>query len=523
MNCHASDSNEALVKAGFSEAYAGVFKLLSENQVLAPEELHALEELQTLIAETADTALNSQFAASPGTVEFYYERAGKYRNQGCDEEASQDYLTVLSKDPNHFGTLNDFSALLFKNGKYVLAQKLLTLAVKADSSRAIGHLNLADTLLALTEYEAAKTHYQLALDLDPGMLAAHQGLSLALAGLGDQAGAAAHRESGFRSQAVINWPHRGAGACIPVLILSSAFGGNMPIKHVLDDRIFQSTVILSEYFELATPLPHHKLIINLIGDADLCQAGLDVAETLLVDNTAPVINHPALVRPTGRLENAERLGRLAGVTSPRMLLLKRAALLTPFTENLLTGSGLGFPVLLRSIGFHTGQFFVRVDTPDLLSQAAASLPGEDILAMQLLDTRNSQGDYHKYRVMFVDGILYPLHLAISKHWKVHYFSSSMNLEQEHRQLEAAYLEEMPSVLGAKAMTALDSIRQTLGLDYGGIDFAVDSDGEVMLFEANATMVVPRPEDHIKWAYRRAPTERILEAIKNIIINRTSCL
>ena len=85
-------------------------------------------------------------------------------------------------------------------------------------------------------------------------------------------------------------------------------GGNIPLRHILDERTVQSTVIFTEYFDPATPLPPHRLIINTIGDADLCRSGLDAAEALAARSAAPVINPPTMVRPTGRLDNARRLG-----------------------------------------------------------------------------------------------------------------------------------------------------------------------------------------------------------------------
>lgn len=512
----------AETKERFLHALASVLDQLRDNPSgLGLEESRAFNELQALIAEMRTAPLDSLIAAHPETVQYRYERAGTFLGQGRNEDACRDYQAVLSQEPNHFGALNDLAILLSDAGQYGAARGLFYQAVNAHPEIPAGHLNLADLLLSQAEYEAAKSHYQAALELDPGLKEAHQGLSLALAGLGDETGASVHRESGFRGQAVITWPYRGAGKALPLVVLSSAFGGNIPIKHVLDKRIFQSTVILTEYFEPATPLPPHRLIINLIGDADLCKPGLDAAETILSGSSAPVINHPALVRPTGRLENARRLGALPGIKTPRMALLPKSELMASTAAALLASHEIDFPLLLRSPGYHTGQHFVRVESFGELSRAADELPGQDLLAMQMLDARNRHGDSHKFRVIFVDGALYPLHLAISRHWKVHYFSADMDVQPEHRAQEAAFLQDMKLVLGHKAMAALDNIRRILGLDYGGIDFALAPDGGILLFEANATMVVQRPEDCEKWAYRRAATERILDAVRNMVIKRAS--
>ena len=56
----------------------------------------------------------------------------------------------------------------------------------------------------------------------------------------------------------------------------------------------------------------------------------------------------------------------------------------------------------------------------------------------------------KYRVMFIGGAVYPLHLAISDDWKVHYFTAAMAANQAFRDEEQRFLEDMPSVLGERA-------------------------------------------------------------------------
>ena len=72
--------------------------------------------------------------------------------------------------------------------------------------------------------------------------------------------------------------------------------------------------------------------------------------------------------------------------------------------------------------------------------------------------------------MFIDGAAYPLHLAISGDWKVHYFTAAMVAEPAFRLEERRFLDDMPAVLGARAMVALSEIQAILGLHYAGTDF-----------------------------------------------------
>jgi len=171
---------------------------------------------------------------------------------------------------------------------------------------------------------------------------------------------------------------------------------------------------------------------------------------------------------------------------------------------------------------------VRVESVAELGDGLAELGGSraaagEVTAIEYLDARGADGWVRKYRVMMVGGRLYPLHLAISKQWKVHYFSADMRDRPEHREEEAKFLADMPGVLGEKAMAALERLLATMRLDYGGIDFAVNQKGEILLFEANATMVVEQPDEDPRWDYRRAAVERIHAAVRDLLLTGAGVL
>ncbi len=121
----------------------------------------------------------------------------------------------------------------------------------------------------------------------------------------------------------------------------------------------------------------------------------------------------------------------------------------------------------------------------------------------------------------IDGRIYPLHLAISRNWKVHYFTSDMADKPDHRLEEAGFLGDMPATLGGKAIAALEGIRDALGLDYAGVDFGLAPNGDLLLFEANATMVIASPDADERWAYRRNAINKILEAVVAMIMRKSA--
>jgi hypothetical protein len=428
-------------------------------------------------------------------------RARDLVTHGEDEAAKRAYLTVLQSDPLHCGALTELGALAHAGGFVSAACQAYHQAVLYHPGNKVAHLGYAYLLHEAGDLATARFHYQAALAADPDLPAAHQGLARVLTELGEDADE--HWRQGFSENAVVRRRYRGRGTGIPLLMLVAAVGGNIPTQRWIDDRVFAVTAVYADFFDPADPLPPHAMIINAIGDADLCGSALAAAERIVANCAAPLVNHPARVRLTGREDNARRLAGIPGVVAPRTVPLSRAP-------------ELGFPMLLRAAGYHTGQHFVRVETPDALAAAAAALPGGSKLAIEYLDARGRDGMARKYRVMFIGGTLYPLHLAISAEWKVHYFTASMESDPAFRAEERQFLDDMPAVLGDRAMTALRGIQATLGLDYAGVDFALRQDGSVLLFEANATMaIIPPPPDPI-WDYRRRAVTDALEAARRLL-------
>lgn len=456
----------------------------------------------------------------PDAVEARFERAGLLREQGSFEESKHDYLEVLRRKPTDFATLNDFGTLVLNAGYRGAARTLFGAAVQHHPDNLTGHVNLANLLFLVGEQEQARVHFEAALRIDPAHIHAHRGMGNLLAELGDEAGARRHRDKGFKNQSLTTLPYRGERSPISVLLLNSAVGGNLPTSGLLDARYFHTSVLVTEYYDPKAPLPPHDLVFNGIGDADLCREGLERACSVLARTTRPIINHPRTVLQTGRASNAERVRGLPNVVVPRMATFSRGMLAGSEAAAVVERNGFAFPLLVRAPGFHTGRHFVSVDSQQALAAAVASLPGDDAWIIEQLDARGDDGKFRKYRVMIIDGRLYPLHLAISHDWKVHYFTADMADSAENRSKDAEFLENMASAVGRPGIAALERIGRTLDLDYAGIDFAMNPQGDILFFEANATMVVYPPLHDRKWAYRRPAVERVLSAVRTMLMERS---
>lgn len=463
--------------------------------------------------------LDLALVANPGSIELRFLRACTLQGLGREAAARCAYVDLLRRDPDHLGALRNLGSAMAATRHGAAARLLLERATTVHPDDVASRVNLGTLLYQAGELGAARDAFAQALATDPGNAPAHAGMAFVLQDLGDAAGAADHRRRGFAGRSIIELPYRGAGKPVRVLLLASAVGANAPLERFLDDRTFLTAIVVTQFHDAAQPLPAHDLVINAIGDVDADPAALSAAQALLGATRAPVLNPPARIAPTGRCANWQRLGHLPGVVTPVAQTLPRSMLAAPDAAARLGRCGLSFPLLLRTPGFHTGRHFVRVERGADLAGAIAGLPGHELIAMQYLDTRDAQGRTRKYRVMMVDGCLYPLHAAVARDWKVHYFSADMDHDAAHRAEDAAFLADMPGVLGDKAMAALQRIQECLGLDYGGIDFALAPDGSVIVFEANASMVVYQPERDPRWDYRRAAVGRIEAAVRRMLLQR----
>ncbi len=441
--------------------------------------------------------------------------------RGEVEAAKQAYLAILAATPDHAPTLNRLGALLYRRGFTQAAQTAYRQAIDCHPDQPHGHVNLAHLLREGGDLDGAQAHYAAALAADPGVAAAHQGLGHVLAARGDSAGAERHWRLGFCEQPQASWPYRGRGAPVRVLMPISVADGNLAARPFLDDQRFAVTTLAMEFCRPAQTLPPHDLVLNAIGDADLCGAALAATLALVRRTAAPVINAPSRVLATGRVQTARRMADIPGVVAPRMQMFARARLQAADAAALLAAHGFAWPLLLRAPGFHTGQHFVRVDAPEALAAAAAALPGEDLLVIAWLDAAGADGQVRKGRVLFIDGDLYPLHWAVAAQWKVHYFTAGMAASAAYRAEEARFLADMAGFLGPAAMAALRAIALRLGLEYGGVDFALAPDGRLLLFEANATMAIVAPLADPIWDYRRPAAAAAVQATQTMLLGRAA--
>ncbi len=455
---------------------------------------------------------------APQSTEVRFNWANFLARHHGQHEARDQYLACLTLDPSHLGAWVNLGVGLVESFHLSAARTTFQAALALDPNHLGALLNLAQVALHQQENQEAAMLFRQLLVIDPNQIEAHRGLATALSRCGDENAANSHRDLAYQDHPLLEFPsiqtttHR-------LLILASAHDGNVPWQNLIDRNHASTQVIALEYFPKHQPLPAHDMLFNAVGDADRCPQALREAQRLWPQQ-GPRRNDPHRISPTTRIQLPSTLAQIPHLRIARCELWTRpvhdSVIAAQVFHHWMKQQGWDFPLLLRTPGFHGGQFFEKVNHDHELPSMLQRLPGGVLLVSELLPTRSSDQCYRKYRIMSLGGNLYPLHLAISHQWKVHYFSAEMASHAEYRHEEATFLNKFDEYLPPQALAALYHVQQRLGLDYAGMDFSLDCDGQVILFEANATMVIAPPPEDPNWNYRRPAYEHAHQQAKSLL-------
>jgi hypothetical protein len=169
---------------------------------------------------------------------------------------------------------------------------------------------------------------------------------------------------------------------------------------------------------------------------------------------------------------------------------------------------------VRPVGTHGGDDLEKVEGQEALAAALAQRTDTDRYFIEYIDYRSVDGYFRKYRFIFVNGEILPYHLAIADRWKVHHDSTDMADHPWMQREEEAFLNNPASVFGPSHYQVLREIRERVGLDYFGVDCALDRSGNLVMFEANASMLVH--DQNEKFSYKAPFVHRIKSAFDDML-------
>ena len=462
-------------------------------------------------------AIERTIEAAPDDIGLRFGRACCLEDLGRIDDALMAYVDVLDRDATHFGGLTNLGSMLFERGRIADARPYIEAAATLYPVDPVALVNHAHLLAETGDDDGAIFAYGAALTAQPDFFHAYIGLAAVWTRRGEPDLAQEYLDRAFAEPKAWTVPYRGGGAPLNVLLLVSAFGGDMVTNLFFDDRVVQKAVLVADSVRGPLDIPPYHVLFNAIGDADRCAPSLERARAIADASPAAIVNHPARVLRTGRVEIMQRLHGIAGIRVPRTERIARDEL----TAETLLARGFTFPLLLRSPGHHQGDHFALVPAAAAVADVAAELPGRDLFAIEYLDARAADGDVRTYRVVSVDGKLFPVHAATAPQWNVHDFTGDMVDRPGHRAEEERFLADVASVVGEQGLLSLTAICAMMDLDYCGVDFGIAPNGELLIFEANATMAVYPPEAGGIAEYRRIAADRIIAAVRAMVLARAT--
>jgi glutathione synthase/RimK-type ligase-like ATP-grasp enzyme len=269
-----------------------------------------------------------------------------------------------------------------------------------------------------------------------------------------------------------------------VVVLGSTDIANLRVNKPLD---FARIQVTKGYYRHSYrfDLSKFDVLLNQVTDADQHPRVLATMARMLERYGGRVINRPEAVLRTTREQVAQRLQRLPGARIPKVVRLRTTKV--GAVRAAISAAEIEYPVIARTAGLHDGKVIgVFHDLESLLPKLS---PKQDHYLTEFVDFASADGFYRKYRVFFLGERWFIRHMIVSDRWNVHMADRSRvmldrpALREEERQV----LADPAGRLGGQVCTALRGIQQVFGLDFFGVDFGVTSTGELLLFEANASM------------------------------------
>lgn len=372
--------------------------------------------------------------------------------------------------------------------------------------------NLAQTLYESGELAGAIAEHRAALATEE-TIASHMALYELLQMTGAREDALAHQLAALRVQRLFSYYASNPQRSVLCLCAPGDWQTNIPVDFLFDRETttVHKLYLIDEQHTVSDVVPNYDVVWNTIAESPEAVQYLAFANHFMQAQRKPALNAPAHVIGTARPLLATTLAdsgaRVAPVSIVDRETLRNAAF--PFA----------FPVIARPLGSHAGHGLERLDSAQACEAYGIAHPADRYFVSPFIDYASADGYFRKYRLVFVDGVPFPVHLAISPNWMIHYYNAPMAEHQWMRDEEAAFLEDPRGAFDKPRFSTLVQIGKAVGLEYFGIDCSIDRDGNVLVFEADAAMLVHTSDPVDLYPYKQAFVPRIYRAVEGMIDRR----
>jgi glutathione synthase/RimK-type ligase-like ATP-grasp enzyme len=292
-------------------------------------------------------------------------------------------------------------------------------------------------------------------------------------------------------------------------------GGNTPVEFLLEGSDVELlTLFIAPGLEIPNPLPAHDIAIVTICDSEETQPMLEAIEKLSRSWPCPILNMPSDIIHLDRDKICKLLVDIPGLEIPMTGRVTRSefadAALSEIVLHDVIEDG-AYPLIARPAGSHAGNGLAKIDSPSDVEGYLSGRTEDAFFISRYVDYAGADGQFHKYRIVFVDRKPHACHLAVCDDWKVWYLNANMSDSAAKRAEEERFMTGFDEDFAKRHGAALDAIAARIGLDYFAIDCAETKDGRLLVFEADNAAIVHNMDPVDLFPYKGPQMRKIFDA------------
>lgn len=396
------------------------------------------------------------------------------------------------------------------------APGILPPTASTTGSATIGLATLTSLAFAGHSLQPIQKHLVERLTANPKDAAALMDLATLAQLGGDRAAGLALQQQALQIQSLYWRPEptgKDKGLHLLAFMAGGDFMANTPVDFLLDGTdITLHLLYIAPGAAAPAAIPKHDVALVAVGESDDNRQVLAALETVVATWPMPVLNDPARIALLSRDSAYELLRTAPGMVVPPTIRIAREALVaTPDSV-----AGLTYPIIVRPIASHAGQGLTKLDDAAAAAAYLAEHDDAELYVAPFVDTSGDDGLFRKYRIAFVAGRPFAVHMAISEHWVVHYLSAGMDERAERRDEEADFMDDFDDEFAVRHATAFQALTERVGLDYFAIDCGETKDGALLLFEADVAMIVHAMDPPEKYPYKRPAMNKLFTAFAEML-------
>jgi hypothetical protein len=297
------------------------------------------------------------------------------------------------------------------------------------------------------------------------------------------------------------------------------FMANTPLEFMLEG----SNIVLDMMYvvpgrTLPQP-PEHDVAIVAIDESDETAPVLRKITNLVRSWPRPVINAPDRIARLTRAGTWELLNSAPGIVIPMNARIDRAKLAGIGTGDITIESvfdGSGFPIIARPSWSQAGMGLVKLEDASEIGGYLREWKDREFYIAPFVDYRSPDGLFRKCRIALIEGRPFVCHMAVSRHWMIHYLNADMRNDAAKRAEEAHFMKNFDSDFALRHAAAFEAIADRTGLEYLPIDCGETQDGELLVFEVGTAMIVHSMDPPDLFPYKRPQMEKVFNAFQMML-------